>query len=48
MSLVENIARKNYQPYELFKNVKQLRDNGYNSNEIAEKQDWERITSTKC
>lgn len=37
MSLVENIARKNYQPYELFKNVKQLRDNGYNSNEIAEK-----------
>mgnify|MGYP000000582741 FL=1 len=37
MSLVENIARKNSQPYELFKNVKQLRDNGYNSNEIAEK-----------
>lgn len=37
MSLVENIARKNYQPYELFKNVKQLRDNGYNANEIAEK-----------
>lgn len=37
MSLVENIARKNYQPFELFKNVKRLRDDGYSATEIAGK-----------
>lgn len=37
MSLVENIARKNYQPYELFKNVKKLYDSGYTSVDIAQK-----------
>lgn len=37
MSLVENIARKNYQPYELFQNVKLLHGNGYDSGEIAKK-----------
>ncbi len=37
MSLVENIARKNYQPYELFKNVKKLHDSGYTPAEISEK-----------
>lgn len=37
MSLVENIARKNYQPCELFKSVKKLKDHGYNSTEIAAK-----------
>lgn len=37
MSLVENIARKNYQPFELFKNVKKLRDYGYTAEEIAGK-----------
>ncbi|MEI3582127.1 MAG: plasmid partitioning protein RepB C-terminal domain-containing protein [Alphaproteobacteria bacterium] len=37
MSLVENIARKNYQPFELFKNVKKLHDYGYSAEEIANK-----------
>ena len=37
MSLVENIARKNYQPFELFKNVKKLHDYGYSPEEIANK-----------
>ncbi len=37
MSLVENIARKNYQPYELFKSVKRLYDSGYSAEDIAEK-----------
>lgn len=37
MSLVENIARKNYQPFELFKNVKKLNDFGYTPEEIAQK-----------
>ena len=35
MSLVENIARKNYQPFELFKNVKKLHDYGYSAEAIA-------------
>lgn len=37
MSLVENIARKNYQPFELFKSVKRLYDEGYSAAEIATK-----------
>lgn len=37
MSLVENIARKNYRPFELFKNVKKLHDYGYTAEEIAKK-----------
>lgn len=37
MSLVENIARKNYQPFELFKSVKRLRDGGYSADDIATK-----------
>ena len=37
MSLVENIARKNYQPFELLKNVKRLRDAGYSPLEISQK-----------
>ena len=37
MSLVENIARKNYQPFELFKSVKRLYDEGYSAADIAAK-----------
>ena len=37
MSLVENIARKNYQPFELFKSVKRLYDDGYSAADIAAK-----------
>lgn len=37
MSLVENIARKNYHPFELFKSVKKLHDNGYTTAEISDK-----------
>lgn len=37
MSLVENIARKNYSPYELFKNVKKLHKLGYSPTDISEK-----------
>lgn len=37
MSLVENIARKNYQPFELFKSVKRLYDEGYSAADIATK-----------
>lgn len=37
MSLVENIARKNYQPFELFKSVKRLYDEGYTAADIAAK-----------
>lgn len=37
MSLVENIARKNYQPFELFKSVKRLYDERYSAADIAAK-----------
>ena len=35
MSLVENIARRNYSPTELLQGIKQLKDKGYSSAEIA-------------
>lgn len=37
MSLVENIARRNYSPTELLQGIKQLKDKGYSSAEIARK-----------
>lgn len=37
MSLVENIARRNYHPCELLKGVKRLKECGYSSEEIAQK-----------
>ena len=37
MSLVENIARWNYSPTELLQGIKQLKDKGYSSAEIARK-----------
>ena len=37
MSLVENIARRNYSPTELLQGIKQLKDKGYSCAEIARK-----------
>ena len=37
MSLVENIARRNYSPSELMQGIKRLRDKGYSNLEIAQK-----------
>lgn len=37
MSLVENVARRQYQPCELYKSVKRLRDDGYSVSDIARK-----------
>ncbi len=37
MSLVENIARRNYQPTELLQGIKQLKEKGYSCAEIAHK-----------
>ena len=39
MSLVENIARRPYQPTELLRAISDLRSRGYNSTEIAKKTD---------
>lgn len=37
MSLVENLARRNYTPTELLQGIKQLKEKGYSSAEIAHK-----------
>ena len=47
MSLVENIARRNYSPTELLQGIKQLKDKGYSSAEIARKQALQQNISTK-
>lgn len=37
MSLVENIARRHYNPAELLQGIKRLKDHGYTTQEISEK-----------